>query len=327
MYMILAEKILTLRKRNGWSQEELAERTNVSRQSISKWESAASIPDINKILELARVFGVTTDYLLKDDLEEVEYTAEGEGEGLPRLSLDDAGDYLRAYAAFGRRVGVGVALCILSPVLLILGPAAAQQTAWGRRALTEDVAAGMGIGALLLMVAVAVAIFIASSVRIERFKYIERREFDMEYGVEGVVREKKRAFAGEYVAKLSVGLALCILSPLAIVLAGVLGSDDFTVLLFVGLLFVMVAAGVYLLITAGTVKGSVDRLLGEGDYDARAIEQNRRGGRFAGVYWPVVVAIYLGWSFLGGSWHISWLIWPIAALLFSAISAALKKEP
>ena len=48
--MILSEKILTLRKKNGWSQEELAEKLNVTRQSVSKWEIAASIPDIGKIL-------------------------------------------------------------------------------------------------------------------------------------------------------------------------------------------------------------------------------------------------------------------------------------
>ena len=59
--MIFAEKVLALRRRNGWSQEELAEKAGVSRQSISKWESAASIPDIDRILVLARVFGVSTD--------------------------------------------------------------------------------------------------------------------------------------------------------------------------------------------------------------------------------------------------------------------------
>ena len=59
--MILAEKIAALRKKNGWSQEDLAMELNVSRQSVSKWESAASIPDLDKILQLSRIFGVSTD--------------------------------------------------------------------------------------------------------------------------------------------------------------------------------------------------------------------------------------------------------------------------
>lgn len=70
--MILADKIIQLRKREGMSQEELAEKMNVSRQAVSKWESAQSLPDIDKILQLSQMFDVTTDYLLKDEIEETE---------------------------------------------------------------------------------------------------------------------------------------------------------------------------------------------------------------------------------------------------------------
>ena len=61
--MILADKIIRLRKKNGWSQEELATRMNVSRQAVSKWEAASTTPDLEKILELSNLFGVTIDYL------------------------------------------------------------------------------------------------------------------------------------------------------------------------------------------------------------------------------------------------------------------------
>lgn len=65
MKMILSEKIIMLRKKYGWSQEELAERLDISRQSVSKWESGASIPDLERIVSMSQLFGVTTDYLLK----------------------------------------------------------------------------------------------------------------------------------------------------------------------------------------------------------------------------------------------------------------------
>ena len=61
--MILADKIILLRKRKGWSQEELAEQLSVTRQSVSKWEGAQSVPDIQKIIQMSEIFGVTTDYL------------------------------------------------------------------------------------------------------------------------------------------------------------------------------------------------------------------------------------------------------------------------
>ena len=70
--MILADKIIKMRKKNGWSQEELADRMNVSRQAVSKWESAQTIPDLEKILQLSNLFGVTTDYLLKDEIEKMD---------------------------------------------------------------------------------------------------------------------------------------------------------------------------------------------------------------------------------------------------------------
>ena len=67
--MKLSDKIIKLRKTNGWSQEELAEKLDVSRQAISRWESAAAQPDATNILKLSKLFGVTTDYLLNDDYE------------------------------------------------------------------------------------------------------------------------------------------------------------------------------------------------------------------------------------------------------------------
>lgn len=64
--MQIDKRIFELRKERGWSQDQLAEKINVSRQSISKWESAQALPEIEKVVELSRIFQVTTDYLLLD---------------------------------------------------------------------------------------------------------------------------------------------------------------------------------------------------------------------------------------------------------------------
>ena len=66
--MTLADKIIKLRKQHGWSQEDLADKMDVSRQAVSKWECAQTIPDIEKILQLSQLFNVSTDYLLKDTM-------------------------------------------------------------------------------------------------------------------------------------------------------------------------------------------------------------------------------------------------------------------
>ena len=98
--MIFADKLIALRKKAGWSQEELAEKLNVTRQSVSKWEGAQSVPDIDKILQMSRLFGVTTDYLLKDEQAEPEYTAGDEASPLPRIKALTAAYWLVVVAIF-----------------------------------------------------------------------------------------------------------------------------------------------------------------------------------------------------------------------------------
>ena len=67
--MKLPDKIIKLRKENGWSQEDFAEKLNVSRQAVSRWENGTALPDAQNILQISKLFNVTTDYLLNEDYE------------------------------------------------------------------------------------------------------------------------------------------------------------------------------------------------------------------------------------------------------------------
>ena len=101
--MILADKITALRKKAGWSQEELAEQLGVTRQSVSKWEGAQSVPDMDKVVQMSRLFGVTTDFLLKDELSEEEPAPEGCDSPLRRVTMAEASEYLALRRAALRR--------------------------------------------------------------------------------------------------------------------------------------------------------------------------------------------------------------------------------
>ena len=118
--MILADKIIELRKKAGYSQEELAEKMGVSRQSVSKWEGALSIPDLDKILLMSEIFGVSTDYLLKDELgDEIPEPKEEISESrFKKASMEEANDFIRVKDETAPMVALGVALCILSPVIM-----------------------------------------------------------------------------------------------------------------------------------------------------------------------------------------------------------------
>ena len=65
--MKLSDKIIKLRKAKGWSQEDFAEKLNVSRQAVSRWENGTALPDANNILQLSKLFAVSADYLLNED--------------------------------------------------------------------------------------------------------------------------------------------------------------------------------------------------------------------------------------------------------------------
>lgn len=323
--MIFGDKILDLRKKSGLSQEELADKLGVSRQSISKWESSASIPDINRILELGKIFGVSTDYLLKDEIQTVEYSGDDEPAQKVRVSLAQANDFLAAKAKYGRQTALGVALCIISPVTLILLAGSSETKAWSM-SVTESVAAGIGVTVLLLLIAAAVATFIISGSRMRHFAYLYKNEIELEYGVNGIVKEKRAAYENKYNIQTAAGVSLCILSVVPLILAGVFSASDFVCIVFTALLLIIIAAAVSLLIYGGSIMSSFSVLLQDGDYSAENRESNKKSARIGGVFWTLMTAVYLGWSFITNDWQITWVLWPVAGLVFAAICAALKRS-
>ena len=85
--MKLSDKLIELRKQNNWSQEEFAEKLEVSRQAVSRWENETALPDAQNILRISRLFAVSADYLLNDDYDREEDTPAGEAAEGSRLPL------------------------------------------------------------------------------------------------------------------------------------------------------------------------------------------------------------------------------------------------
>jgi transcriptional regulator with XRE-family HTH domain len=319
--MILGEKIMELRKKNGWSQEELAGKLKVSRQSVSKWESAMSVPELDKVLQLSEIFEVSTDYLLKDDKEEDYVPGNPETVAMRKVTMEEAQEFIRVRKEASLWIPAGVAACILSPVPLFL-----LQGMWeeGRLTVSEDLASGIGFALLLLIVAAAVGSFILTGMKLGKYEWMEKEEFELCYGIAGMVKERLEAEAAGFSRKIAVGVIFCILSCVPLFLLSVLNGSKIVQAGGLVFLLLMVAAGVYLLISAGIRKGSYEQLLQEGDYTREAKEASRIIGRIAAVYWCVVTAVYLGWSFLTGNWHSTWVLWPVAGILFGAVANIVK---
>lgn len=325
--MIFADKLINERKKNGWSQEELAERLNVSRQAVSKWEGAQAVPDIQKIIAMADLFGVTTDYLLKDEMEPEARPAAGElptdsgAAPMRKVTLNEANGFLKTEKENAGKVAAGVSLCILSPVLLICLSGLAES---GKTALSENAAVGIGVGVILLIVAFAVYLFIRCGIRSEPFGYLETEPFETEYGVDGMVKEKKAAYREKRTANLSLGVILCIVSPVPLAILSVMGVGDDIICLAVGILLALVAVGVNRLVASGIVWSSFEKLLQENDYTAEEKSRSRHLGTVSGVYWTLATAAYLAWSFSTGGWDRTWILWPVAGVAFAAVCAIAK---
>ena len=204
--MIFADKLMDLRKKNGWSQEELAEKLNVSRQAVSKWESAQSVPDMNRIIQLSELFGVSTDYLLKDEMDQAEASRETASDSLIRtVDMEEANAFLKTKEENSRRVALGVMLCILSPVALILLGGA---QAMGLLNWSENMAGGIGLVVLMLMIIPAVGMFVVSNLRISRFEYLEKEPVETLYGVSGMVKDRKEKFQPVHTRYMMTGIML-----------------------------------------------------------------------------------------------------------------------
>lgn len=332
MDMILADKIILLRKRKGWSQEELAEQLGVTRQSVSKWEGAQSVPDIPKIIQMSELFGVTTDYLLKDEIEEnnietrikveekgTEDTREAESSGLRTVTMREASEYLRLRREAAPKMAGATLLCVLSPVALLILSALSERP---EISLSENMAAGVGLCVLLILVTIAVVEFMSCYHKVKKYDYLENEAFQSETGVTEMIKQQKEEFQPAYNRMNITGAVLCILSVLPLFMSVSVQGPDILYVGMVCLLLIIVSFGCYAFVYAGTIENAMDKLLEEGDYSRKSKKKKSVRGTVSVVYWLVVTAIFLYYTFgPQGNFQpqYSWFIWAIAGVLYGAL--------
>ena len=259
--MILADKITALRKKAGWSQEELAEQLGVTRQSVSKWEGAQSVPDMDKVVQMSRLFGVTTDFLLKDELSEEEPAPEGCDSPLRRVTMAEASEYL------------------------------------------------------------------ACAAKAKPYDFLEKEPFETEYGVAGMVRERRKEYAPAYARLNITGTVLCILAAVPLFAAMCVSASDLFYIGAVCLLLAIVSAGCFAFVLGGVNHSAMQALLEEEDYTRENKAKSPVIGAVSGIYWLLVTAVYLFYTFgpMGnGQPKYSWFIWAVAGVLFGAVMLVVK---
>lgn len=314
--MILADKIIINRKKLNLTQEGLAAEINVSRQAVSKWESAQSIPEMEKIILLSNLFGVSVDYLIRDEIDDVEYLDSDQLLKTKQLSLNDVNSFLEKSYRSSKYVSFAVMLCIISPIALITLTSLVDLNLIN---ISNNIASSIGIVVMLILVSIAVGIFITNSSYMSEFDYLEKENFDLDYGVEGIVKQKQASRRNNNTMSIVIGVILLILSILPIIIIDGFAAKGTVEVYAVPTFLFIVSIAVFTLVNNGIKQGAYSKVLQEKDYAVEKKASSKIYGKISGIYWLSATTLYLAYSFIYNAWGNSWIIWPIAGVLFPIV--------
>ncbi len=326
--MKLAEKIIKLRKQRAWSQEELAEKVDVSRQSVSKWESGSSIPDINKLIILSEIFSVSTDFLLKDNmaafiledsqdqrLQDPQHQAIAEPQ-ITCINMQQSAAFIDNKVQHAKIAAKGIMLCLCSvvPMFVILA-----MTEIGFAALTMNYAGALGVTAMILMIVGGVSFFIKISPYQKATYAIDKGPFKLAAEVPKYIKQKQKAQLSSYHKRTTLAILLFICSFLPLMFSIISGSSSALMLVMLAAMFIILALGIFIISPASAEHLGYETLLKYNAVVDRKSPRIKRIEKLAMFYWPLLLAIYLGWSLWTMDWQITWKILPTGALLFIAL--------
>lgn len=300
--MNFPENLLYLRHRASMSQEELAEKLSVSRQTVSKWESGGAFPEMEKLLTLCELFGVSMDTLLRCSAEEA--------------LAQDSQDYDRHMTAFARGVAGGVTLILLGVTgLLALNAYFAER--------------GAGAGTVLLLAAViaAVTLFIVCGMQHEQYVR-ENPTISWRYP-----EEELRRFRRRYPAMIAAPVALILLGVLLVTAAfTVLGLPEREPYesLTGAVLLLCVALGAGALVYTGMLesKYNIERYNQLHDPEDRSQEalRLRRSDRWGGIIMLGATALFLALGFGWDLWHPGWAVFPVGGILVAIVESVSQRR-
>lgn len=240
------------------------------------------------------------------------------------LRLEDAKTYLKDSARFAYRISLGVMLCILSVCGSIFFDALGSTYFH-----SADLFDALGVTTMFVLIAIAVGLFIYSSVQINRWDYLKREHIVTDFATTDYIHREMEHYKPGYALLLTIGIALCIICAVpAIVLDAFDFSDPFLSDLSGAFVMILIAFGVFFIVMASLRFGSYRTLLGlndrttvGGNYVPHREKEykNPTVRAIMSVYWPTVTCLYLCWSFLTFDWELTWIIWPIAAIIHSLI--------
>lgn len=305
-------KLQILRKDKRLSQEALAEQLGVSRQAVSKWERGEGYPEMDTIIMISNLFGVTLDYLMKDnDDEEISISAPIEEAGIV-LSTAELDNFILYKKRNAFIIATAVMAIIMSVSLVVF--------------FEEN---SLAKGAMLIIVALAIGSMILVGILSEKYEYLEKKPIILKGNDLEKMKRKQKKHMTTFAIMIATGVFLIILGIAAVVAfegefqyISLTNPQSFTILgtgPVVGYFLWTVAIAVFMFIYAGITRQTYQQICNSKEY-IKEVEEEEEENKYYAITMPVAAAIYLILGLLFDLWDQSWVIFPVVAILTYAFT-------
>lgn len=290
--MKFEENLRELRKQQGYSQEELAEKLNVSRQAVSKWENGSGYPELDKIMTLCELFHCKMDDLLKGNVKERNVVS------------------MERYDEHHNRMSVAIAL----GVFMVL-------SAFTSGAFLDHVFPSQEDA----IIAIPFFIFITIGILIFIYFGLQSDSFHKKYPIDPLdlyTEEELETFEHRYRFAIVIGVGILLISFAVQQLLSYVFMENIAN----GVFFFMISIAITTFVYFGMQKKKYDQTLPKSEEALRKEEEETRSGKWCGIIMLMTTAIYLLWSFLTSAWNVTWIVWPIGGIGCGIVSILLKHD-
>lgn len=226
-------------------------------------------------------------------------------------------DYMKKNQDASQKIGIGVLLCICSPILIIVLDGFREAGY-----ISEMIADGFGASIMFIMIAIAVGIFIFQGMKINKYEYLKKSRLQLNRSTETYLRNLQEKETSQFALKISVGVAIILCGIIPLFFAEYFG--EVAEMLATGTLLLLIGIAVQFFISAGMRRGVFAILLQEEDYSVEKKRTSKVMEAISSIYWLIATAVYLTWSFLTMDWHITWIVWVVAGVLYGVVEAVVR---
>ncbi len=286
--MNFTENLLRLRKEKGLSQEQLAEKLDVSRQSVYKWESGQSYPELEKLQQMSQLFNCTIDELVNGTVTKKDLS-------LDRATVD------KEYKVFGLGIGGGVFTAITGLSILLY---------------LSDIISDWGIGIVVFFIfaIISVSLFIYHGMRFDEFE----KEYKKIGSSEFYSSEERKAFIRRFSLFIILAISIIILSVIMIII--LYGVYDIDAQWPIGLMFNLISIGVFILIYHGIEEEKFEMKIKTDK------KNNALTSKISSIIMLVATIIYILLGFIWNLWHPGWLVFVVGGISCGIVNIIFEEK-